>query len=487
MDMPQEIRYCVALERRMALKELSVLLDIDGERPIYEQIYDYIKREIREGKLRFETKLPSTRALSEHLSVSRSTVQLAYDQLVSEGYIESRPCRGYYVLKLDGLYNLTAVEYKEERRNAGQTLKYEIDFSPSGIELDNFPYNTWRKISRSVMTEELDLFNIGEPQGDYSLRETIAGYLHESRGVNCSPDNIIVGAGDQYLLILLDRLLCSKYGNISYAMENPAYRKAYFVLKGMDRRVIPVSLDEYGMNVGVLRDSKAQVAYVTPSHHYPLGIVMSIGRRMEMLSWANEQPGRYIIEDDYDSEFRYRGKPIPALQGLDHNGKVIYIGTFSKSISPALRISYMVLPDSLMDSYAKVGIRYSNTVSRIDQNVVNLFIKEGYYERHLNKMRGIYKAKHDALLAALKKMGKGYRISGESAGLHMLLSSDRLTEEEMVKRARKKGVKVYSLSEHYLNYCEERNTIILGYARLREEEIGRGVALLREAFNEKNM
>ena len=477
----------MAVEWRKALKELSVLLDLEAGRPIYEQIYDYIKREIREGKLKFETKLPSTRALSEHLNVSRSTVQLAYDQLVSEGYIESRPCRGYYVLKLDGLYNLTAVEYKEIHRSISQTVKYEIDFSPSGIELDNFPYNAWRKVSKNVMAEELDLFNIGEPQGDYSFRETIAGYLHESRGVNCSPDNIIVGAGDQYLLMLLDRLLCAEHGNISYAMENPAYRKAYFVLNGMGRTVIPVPLDEYGMNVGVLRNSGAQVAYVTPSHHYPLGIVMSIGRRMEMLGWANEQQGRYIIEDDYDSEFRYRGKPIPALQGLDHNGKVIYIGTFSKSISPGLRISYMVLPDTLMDSYAKVGIRYSNTVSRIDQNIVNLFIKEGYYERHLNKMRGIYKTKHDALLAALKKMGKGYRISGESAGLHILLSSDKLSEVEMVQRAGRKGVRVDPLSEHYLDSHEEQNTIILGYARLREEEISRGITLLSEAFNEKNM
>ena len=469
------------------MKELSVLLDMDGGRAIYEQIYDYIKKEIREGKLKYETKLPSTRALSEHLNVSRSTVQLAYDQLVSEGYIEARPCRGYYVLKLDGLYNLKAVEYKESHRNTQKTQKYEIDFSPSGIELANFPYNALRKISRNIMAEELDLFNIGEPQGDYAFRETIAGYLHESRGVNCSPDNIVVGAGDQYLLMLLDRLLCEKHGSISYAMENPAYRKAYFVLNGMGRRVIPVKLDEYGMNVDLLRQSEAQAAYVTPSHHYPLGIVMSIGRRMEMLGWADEQSGRYIIEDDYDSEFRYKGKPIPALQGLDHNGKVIYIGTFSKSISPGLRISYMVLPDTLMDSYYKVGIRYSNTVSRIDQNIVNLFIKEGYYERHLNKMRGIYKTKHDALLAALKKMGKGYRISGESAGLHILLSSDSMTEEEMVLRAGKKGVRVYPLSEHYLEFNEELNTIILGYARLGEDEISRGVELLSEAFYEKNM
>ena len=210
-----------------------------------------------------------------------------------------------------------------------------------------------------------------------------------------------------------------------------------------------------------------------------------------------EGSDRYIIEDDYDSEFRYRGKPIPALQGLDKNGKVIYIGTFSKSIAPGLRMSYMVLPDSLMDSYISVGKRYSNTVSRIDQNIVNLFIKEGYYERHLNRMRGIYKAKHDVLLGELKKFGAEYRIAGESAGLHVLLSTDKMPEDELVLRAAQCGVRVYPLSEHFLGEDIEydirkltgkRSTIILGYARLNEDEIVRGTKILMEAFsNEKDM
>ena len=218
---------------------------------------------------------------------------------------------------------------------------------------------------------------------------------------------------------------------------------------------------------------------------------------MELLSWAGEGSDRYIIEDDYDSEFRYRGKPIPALQGLDKNGKVIYIGTFSKSIAPGLRMSYMVLPDSLMDSYISVGKRYSNTVSRIDQNIVNLFIKEGYYERHLNRMRGIYKAKHDVLLGELKKFGAEYRIAGESAGLHVLLSTDKMPEDELVFRASQCGVRVYPLSEHFLGEdieCDirkltgKRSTIILGYARLNEDEIVRGTKILMEAFsNEKDM
>lgn len=218
---------------------------------------------------------------------------------------------------------------------------------------------------------------------------------------------------------------------------------------------------------------------------------------MELLTWAGESDDRYIVEDDYDSEFRYRGKPIPALQGLDKNGKVIYIGTFSKSIAPGLRMSYMVLPDRLMDSYMRVGKRYSNTVSRIDQNIVNLFIKEGYYERHLNKMRGIYKAKHDILLGELKKFGAAYDVAGESAGLHVLLSTDEFTENELVRMAAQERVRVYPLSEHFLNddisyditrLTGKKSTIILGYARLNEEEIVRGIGLLMEAFsNEKNL
>ncbi len=480
------------------MKELSVPLVVGGKKPIYEQIYDYVKKEIRDKKLRADVKLPSTRALSKHLNVSRSTVQLAYDQLLSEGYIESRPCRGYYVLKLDGLYDLQAVEHKKVSNSVEKKKEYDIDFSPSGIELDNFPYNSWRKVTKAVMGEESGLFNIGEPQGDLALRETIADYLHESRGVSCSPDNIIVGAGDEYLLMLLDQLLCDAHGSrLHYAMENPAYRKAYFVLNGIGRNVCPVPLDEYGMSCDILKKSDANVAYVTPSHQYPMGIVMSIGRRMELLSWAGESADRYIIEDDYDSEFRYRGKPIPALQGLDKNGKVIYIGTFSKSIAPGLRMSYMVLPDTLMESYIRVGKRYSNTVSRIDQNIVNLFIKEGYYERHLNKMRGIYKSKHDVLLGELKKFGAAYEVAGESAGLHVLLSTNELTEDELVRRAAKVRVKVYPLSEHFLDndisnamakLTGRKSTIILGYARLGEEEIIRGAGLLREVFtNEKNM
>lgn len=482
------------------MKELSILLDLSGKKPIYEQIYEFIKGEIRSGKLEAQEKLPSTRALSEYLNISRSTVQLAYDQLLSEGYIEAQPCRGYFVLKLDGLYDLGAVQRVEKAAEKKRDTVYDIDFSPSGIELDRFPYNAWRRVSKTVLlTKEQDLFNMGHPQGDYQFRSTIARYLHESRGVNCNPENIILGAGNEYLLMLLDQIFSHNMQRRPvYAMENPAYLKAYTVLKNIGRSVIGVALDENGLRLDGLLESGGDVAYVTPSHQYPLGIVMSIGRRMELLSWANEKAERYIIEDDYDSEFRYRGKPIPALQGLDSKGKVVYIGTFSKSIAPGIRMSYLVLPEKLLESYRRLGAHYSNTVSRVDQNIVNSFIKDGYYERHLNKMRGIYKAKHDTLLNSLKKLGTDFKISGESAGLHVLLSTKRFTERQMIDRAAAFGVKVYPLSGCYIDGEEKEkpereetggkwSTIILGYARLGEEQIKQGIEKLAEAFNGKNM
>ena len=467
------------------MPDLSIPIDTNKNIPIYEQIYVFIKNEIRNGKLAYGTKLPSTRILSEKLIVSRSTVQLAYDQLVSEGYIEALPCKGYFVQKIDGLYNIEVSHTVNEKADKAEAPEYAYDFSPAGIELDNFPYNAWRKVTKNVLAEkERDLFNIGDGRGDYDLRVTIASYLHESRGVNCSPDNIIVGAGMEYLLGLLDQLITNANGkNVIYAMENPSYRKAYMILKGMGREVVPVNLDENGMKPEELSVSGADVAYVTPSHQYPLGIIMSIGRRMELLNWAKEQENRYIIEDDYDSEFRYKGKPIPALQGIDNAGKVIYTGTFSKSIAPGIRMGYMVLPDGLMEWYARIGAHYSNTVSRIDQNVVNAFINEGYYERHLNKMRAIYKTKHDKLLACLKNLGSDYQISGESAGLHVLLTTKLLSETELVERADKAGIKVYPLSGYYLKEAEhEAATVILGYARLSLEDIEAGVDRLIKAW-----
>ena len=400
------------------MTELTISLETGSDRPLYEQIYNHIKTEILDGGLPFQERLPSTRKLAQYLQVSRSTVDMAYEQLLSEGYIESAPCRGYFVSELDGIYKSVAKETEEARTAEVKKEHYRFDFSPNGVDLDSFPHNAWRKLSRVVLQDdEKELFMLGEPAGELELRSTIAAHLHQSRGVNCLPEQVVVGAGTDYLLMLLQAVFGEKR---SIAMENPTYKKAYQVLENLGNSMQVIDMDRSGMNVKKLEASGAEIAYVMPSHQYPLGTVMPIKRRLELLKWADGSKERYIIEDDYDSEFRYKGKPIPALQGYDNHGKVIYIGTFSKSIAPAIRVSYLVLPEKLLRCYKERGTVFSSTVSRVDQRIVAGFLKEGYYERHLNKMRAVYKNRHDVLLEGLKEI-PGIEISGENAGVHLLV------------------------------------------------------------------
>lgn len=461
------------------MNELTISLEARSSRPLYEQIYDYIKKEIQSGGLPFEERLPSTRKLAKHLQVSRSTVELAYEQLLSEGYIQAEPCRGYFVSELDGLFHLKPEKVPTQTGNAQEEETYEYDFSPSGIDLNSFPHSAWRKISRNILNEEnKEFFQLGEPQGEEALRSTIASYLHQARGVNCTPDQVVVGAGNDYLLMLLCTLLGSGY---TAAMENPTYKKAYRVLETLCTGMVAVHSDSYGIDVEELRKSGAQLAYVMPSHQYPMGTVMPIKRRMQLLEWAGEDASRYIIEDDYDSEFRYKGKPIPALQGFDAGGKVIYLGTFSRSIAPSIRISYMVLPDQLMGVYRDKGQIFSSTVSRVDQLIISRFLSEGHYERHLNRMRAIYKSRHDVLLAHLQSLEGVCRISGENAGVHLLIHfQNGMTELRAVELAKREGIKVYGLSGCAIGPLRqvETGTVILGYATLGEEKIAQAAERL---------
>lgn len=463
--------------------ELMIPLKPQGPQAMYEQIYQYMKEEIRTGSLREGVRLPSTRVLADNLKVSRWTTQMAYDQLVAEGYIEALPNRGYFVLRMEEL-----VEAEPEPAGAfiqkdEETGGAEIDFSPRGIDLTHFPYNVWRKVTKNTLVEDnKEMFLTGSPQGEPALREAIGGYLHSARGVSCRPEQIIIGAGSEYLLMLLYQILGP---GRTIAMENPTYRQAYLVFESLGYRMAPVEMDGWGMDVRELEETGADVAYVMPSHQYPTGIVMPVVRRQELLQWAGRRKNRFLIEDDYDSEFRYRGKPIPALQGLDKAGKVIYMGTFSKSIAPAIRVGYMVLPRSLLSIYQKNLGFYASTVSRIDQKIIYQFLTEGYYERHLNRMRAIYKSKHDVLLGQLRRLEEEFQIQGENAGLHVLLTSRKgRTEEWLVEQAGKAGVKVYGLSSYFVRRGENSrpSTVLLGYAKLSEEEIRRGVDLLCKAW-----
>lgn len=466
--------------------ELMIPLNSQDPRPLYEQIYQYIKDEIRNGNLRPQKQLPSSRELARSLKVSRSTTQLAYEQLVSEGYLEAIPRKGYFTAKIDGILPPMAMgpgKTAGEKKQTGEAQIWKVDFSPRGIDLKSFPFSTWRKISRAVLKEEdTDVFLKGDPQGDMPLREAIRGYLHAARGVNCSVDQIIVGAGNEYLLMLLSQLLGREAG---IAMENPTYKQAYRVLSGMGHPVFPAGMDESGLRAEELRKLPVSAAYVMPSHQFPMGIVMPVKRRQELLAWAGEKAGRYLIEDDYDSEFRYKGKPIPALQGMDRNGCVIYMGTFSKAIAPAIRVGYLVLPPGLMEKYREQARFYSSTVSRVDQRILAQFISGGYFERHLNRMREIYKGKHDILLTSLKPLERSFEIEGEFAGLHVLLTyRGEKTEEELVQEAARAGVRLYGLSGFFIHreHGWQTKTVILGYASLLETEIREGAAILSEVF-----
>lgn len=515
--------------------ELMIPLDGHSGMPYYEQIYNYIREEIKRGNLKASMRLPSTRLLAEHLKVSRSTTQMAYEQLLSEGYIESVPCRGYFVLGIeelvdtgqdgggDGtLFGRYPWEVPKKTNGAnedaelpdgaegaegqpgscrgtgsfggagafggagknGGSRNCTVDFSPRGVDLESFPFNTWRKITRNTLVDDnREMFASGDPQGEPAFREAIRSYLHSARGVNCTADQIVVGAGSEYLLMLLSRILGPDH---TIAMENPTYKQAYRVFESLLYSVVPVEMDGAGLDVNLLNESGADIAYVMPSHQYPTGIVMPVKRRQELLAWAYKGEGRYLIEDDYDSEFRYKGKPIPALQGMDSRERVIYSGTFSKSIAPAIRVSYLVLPKPLLAVYRERVSFYSSTVSRIDQNILYQFMTGGYYERHLNRMRAIYKAKHDTLLGALKPFEKQFKIKGEYAGLHLLLT-DRLgrTEEWLVEAAKEAGVRVYGLSSYVIREgrAVTQPTVVLGYAMLSEDEIRKGIRLLKRAWS----
>lgn len=463
--------------------ELAINLKSDGKIPLYEQIYEYIRSEIRDGHIASGEKLPSTRALSRCLDVSRSTVELAYEQLLSEGYIEAQPCRGYFAAQIDGLYQIRPQCCSTRKNDARVKETYIYDFTPNGVDLKSFPYNVWRKLSRECLVDDrAELFRLGCPQGEWGLRNAISSYLHQARGVNCTPEQIIIGAGNDYLLMLLCAVIGTQH---RVALENPTYRQAYRLFENLSCEVCTVDMDARGMRVDKLETSGADIAFVMPSHQYPLGTVMPIKRRMELLGWAGRIEGRYIIEDDYDSEFRYKGKPIPALQGYDGKGRVIYIGTFSKSIAPAIRMSYMVLPETLCRMYEERCGFISSTVSKVDQLILQRFIEDGYYERHLNKMRALYKSRHDTLLAALREWEADFTVSGENAGVHLLLHfCDGRSEEELIGLAARKGVKVYGLSEYYVEGSREREeaVILLGYANMNEDKIKDAVNLLKEAW-----
>jgi GntR family transcriptional regulator/MocR family aminotransferase len=314
------------------------------------------------------------------------------------------------------------------------------------------------------------------------LREQIAEYLFRSRGVKCSIDQIVIGSGTQYLLLLI--LMLFDPGT-AIAVENPGYYRANLIFKQAGMNVVPIPVKEHGVDVSEILSKEVQLVYCTPSHQFPLGMIMPIHQRQRLIQWANERDG-YIIEDDYDGEFRYDGRPIPAMQGLDPFGRVIYLGTFSKSLVPSLRVNYMVLPEGLIRKFNTDLFYMKQSVSKIHQETIAYFIKEGYWEKHLNKMRTLYRRKRELLIEMLKnRFGETIEIKGEKSGLHIVveLNETSYCEEELIRLAEDAGVKVYGASVFYTGKAPKKPQILLGYGGLSQEEVVKGIDRLADAWN----
>lgn len=413
--------------------------------------YDYlsrcIKKDILEGRLKSGERLPSKRTLAAHLAVSVVTVETAYDQLYSEGYIVSRERSGVYVNNVENMPPMPAGNVKEPQEFAEEKedRKWKYDFASNGMKQEYFPFSVWSKLMRETLAEgDKALLSRSPFNGEYALRKAIACLLMRSRDICVSPANIVVCAGTESVYSFLVQLLGRER---IYAVEDPAYAKISQVYTANGAGVAHIPLDEKGVDVSSLEISGATVLHVSPSHHYPTGRVTGAGRRSEILAWARKNNG-YVIEDDYDSEFRMTGKLIPPMRAMDADGRVIYINTFSKTLAPSLRIAYMVLPSALREEFVRKLGFYACAVPNFEQLTLAKFIERGYFERHLNRMRNIYRNKRDEAVRIFKESGYVSEISEEEAGLHFLAKlNTSFSDDEVREIAAKQGVRLCFLSD----------------------------------------
>ena len=433
--------------------------------PLYEALYRCIRADILSGNLKAGQKLPSKRALAQNLEISKITVEAAYGQLLSEGYIRAAEKVGYFVEDIPKMPPLasTIPAFAEDRPAAPV-----LDLSGNGTE--KFPFSVWSKLQREVMLDYGEKLLLPLPnQGIEPLRQAIADHLHAFRAMTVDPDNILIGAGTDFLYNLLIQLLGR---DKTYAVEDPGYGKIHRIYAAGGVKCVSIPMDHEGVLAEKLQG--AQVLHLSPAHHFPTGLVTSVARRQELLSWA-KKCGGYIIEDDYDSEFRFDAHPKPTMQSLDHNGRVIYMNTFSKSLAPSIRISYMVLPRKLMETFRKKLGFYSCTVSSFEQYTLARFLSRGYFEKHINRMRKYYKMRRNQVVSALNQcaFSEKLTIREEDAGLHFLLKVDTsMTDEELVQYCQTRGIRVRALSSYYhLNVPkEDEHCLVINYAGLNQED-----------------
>ena len=452
---------------------LTTALDPSSSVPLYEQLYHSLAGEMRSGTLSAGVRMPGKRRLAAELSVSVNTVDAAYQMLAAEGYLESRERSGFYVQEYLALPSRPAgLPQPPAPPVPPPAPPVRYDLSTRGVDPGLFPFRTWARLQKELLYSAPELLTPGDARGDAALRQALAGYLAEYRGVQCDPEQLVVGAGLEYLLGLLAPLLPGPA-----AVETPGYPRARQVLEnnGVPCRCLPVDAD--GLSLTALSASDAAVCYVTPSHQFPTGVTMPAGRRAELLHWAARAPGRrYIIEDDYDSEFRFDTRPLPSLQGMaGADGPVVYLSTCSRSLAPGIRIAYMVLPRQLLGAWQEKYQLYSGTVGRFEQQTLARFITGGYFTRHLARERTAYKARRDALAAALRSSfaPEELTLAGLHTGLHLLAQlKDPPPDAALRAAARQYGVRCSLLSDYDLTGTAHSatGTLVLGYGSLPDAD-----------------
>ena len=450
---------------------MDLSIHFTASEPKYETIYKEMIQKIKTKQLLPHTLIPPKRVLANQLQVSVHTVQTAYEQLISEGYLYATERLGYYVSEIDlpeiNEYPFEEIVLLDERSTP------LINFRNGQVDADAFPYKLMTKLWReSIQAEQVP----NAPwQGEPMLRNEIAKYLRRAKGLRCQPNEIFIYSGTQAQL----QALSIFFGKPAVAMENPGFHRAFHTFQQLQMPVELIPVDEHGCTVPT---KPSKLLYTTPAHQFPLGSIMPVARKLALLKWA-EKMNSYILEDNYDAEFRFKGNPIPPLAQLDQHERVIYFGSFSKTLLPSIRMSYIVLPRHLVAPFEQFFALQKSTVSKIEQIVVAKMLASGDFEKHVAKMRVLYKEKRQFIIREIQHhLGGDYTISGEDAGLHIVLSLPAdLPEETAVAKAKEAGVIVDSMAQFYQ---QEKgiNAVMIGYSALSLEEIQKGIQLLKRVW-----
>ena len=481
--------------------ELALVIDAAAPEPLHQQVYSQLRWAILSGRLRSGQRIPASRTLAKSLGLSRTTVTQGYDQLISEGYLQTRPGSGTYVCDrlpeilletktVDQPHQaVTDIPLSTYGQRVGQTpLKYpkeqfEISFRYGQPALDLFPIELWRKLLSKHCRSTTQWLNYAQDSLGYQpLRDAIASYLQQSRAVRCTPEQIIITSGSQQALSLITQLLINPDDSI--AIEEPGYRGARHIFQASGAKLLPMPVDQDGLIVDNLvnHDDAARLVYVTPSHQFPTGALLSLPRRLALLQWAWRN-NSLIVEDDYDSEYRYSGRPIPSLQGLDSHGTVLYVGTFSKVMFPSIRLGYLVLPNSLIEVFGKARWLADRQLPSLSQYALAEFIAAGHLERHIRKMRICYDKRRTTLIQALYQyFGNSVKILGDSAGLHVMAKLPLvLSDAEATAKAASVHVEICSAQIQY-EVPRHVGEFVFGYTDITEEQIIEGIQRIAAVF-----